>query len=60
MGGNGPRCGRIAIRPYIEEQCGNRRQALGYAREALEWSRRLGMVKEQAQAEAICARLSSG
>jgi tetratricopeptide (TPR) repeat protein len=41
----------------LEEQCGNHAAALEYAREALEWSRKLGMVKEQAQADAIVGRL---
>ena len=42
----------------LEEQRGNRAVALDYAHEALEWSRRLGMVQEQAQAEAIVGRLN--
>jgi hypothetical protein len=44
----------------LEEQRGNRAAALEYAREALEWSRKLGMVQEQAQAEAILGRLEDG
>jgi tetratricopeptide (TPR) repeat protein len=42
----------------LEEQRGNLATALEHAREALEWSRRLGMVQEQAQAEAIVGRLN--
>lgn len=42
----------------LEEQRGNGSSALTYATEALDWSRRLGLVLELAQAEAICARLS--
>jgi hypothetical protein len=41
----------------LEEQRGNHAAALEYAREALEWSRKLGMVQERAQAEAIVGRL---
>jgi tetratricopeptide (TPR) repeat protein len=48
---------RLAL---LEEQRGNNDLALDYASEALSWSRQLGMIKEQAQAEAICARLSTG
>jgi hypothetical protein len=43
----------------LEEQHGNRTTALEYAGEALEWSRKLGMVQEQAQAEAIIQRLGA-
>jgi LuxR family glucitol operon transcriptional activator len=46
--------GRLAA---LEEQRGNHTTALDYAREALEWSRKLGMVQEQAQAHAIVGRL---
>jgi tetratricopeptide (TPR) repeat protein len=41
----------------LEEQRGNRAKALTHAHEALEWSKRLGMVKERVQAEAIITRL---
>jgi tetratricopeptide (TPR) repeat protein len=41
----------------LEEQRGNLATALEHAREALEWSRKLGLVQERAQAEAIMARL---
>src|SRR5262249_52053736 len=43
----------------VEEQRGNRPAALGYAGEALEWARKLGMAREQAQAEAIVRRLGT-
>jgi tetratricopeptide (TPR) repeat protein len=43
----------------LEEQRGNPTAALDYAREALEWSRKLGTVHEQAQAQAIMGRLGS-
>jgi LuxR family glucitol operon transcriptional activator len=43
----------------LEEQRGNRAVALEYAREALEWSRKLGMAQERAQAEALVARLNA-
>jgi hypothetical protein len=46
---------RLAL---LEEQRGNRTAALEYENEALDWSRRLGMVEEEAQMEAIYARLS--
>jgi tetratricopeptide (TPR) repeat protein len=42
---------------WLEEQRGNRAPALGYAREALEWSQRLGMVRELQQAQAIVGRV---
>jgi tetratricopeptide (TPR) repeat protein len=43
----------------LEEQRGNQAAALEHAREALEWSRKLGMVQELAQAEAIARRLGA-
>jgi tetratricopeptide (TPR) repeat protein len=42
----------------LEEQRGNAAVALEYAHEALDWSRKLGLPHEQAQAEALLARLS--
>ena len=42
----------------LEEQRGNYTVALEHAGEALEWSRKLGMAQEQAQAEAIVTRLN--
>jgi tetratricopeptide (TPR) repeat protein len=47
---------RLAL---LEKERGNVQAALDYAREALEWSQQLGMVKEQAQAAELCALLSS-
>ena len=41
----------------LEEQRGNHAAGLDYAREALDWSGKLGMIHEQAQAEAIVRRL---
>ena len=41
----------------LEEQRGQRATALEHAREALEWSRKLGMAQERAQAEALVGRL---
>ncbi len=43
----------------LEEQRGNPAASLQYAREALDWSCRLGLVQEQAQAEAIIQRLTN-
>lgn len=42
----------------LEEQRGNLALAVDHAREALEWGRRLGMAREQAQAEAMIAGLT--
>jgi len=44
----------------LEGQRGNHAAALEHAREALDWSQRLGMVRERAQAEAIVGRLGGG
>jgi hypothetical protein len=41
----------------LEEQRGNHAAALEHAREALEWSDRLGIAWERTQAEAIVRRL---
>jgi LuxR family glucitol operon transcriptional activator len=41
----------------VEADRGNTEAALTHAHQALEWSKRLGMVQERAQAEAIIARL---
>ena len=41
----------------VEEQLDDRGIALHHAREALDWSRKLGMVQEMAQAEALVNRL---
>ncbi len=43
----------------LEEQRGNHAASLQYAREALDWSRRLGLVQEQEQAEALLQRLTN-
>jgi LuxR family glucitol operon transcriptional activator len=42
----------------LEEQRGNLQLALEHAQEALEWSRKLGMMQEIAQAEALLAKLA--
>jgi len=42
----------------LEAQRSKSASALTYATEALDWSRRLGLVQEQEQAEAICEQLS--
>ena len=44
----------------LEDQRSNQAAALEYAREALEWSRKLGMAQERAQAEALLERLGAG
>lgn len=44
----------------LEERRGNHGASLQYAREALDWSRRLGLVLQQAQAEALLQRLTNG
>jgi hypothetical protein len=49
----------LARAASLDEQLGNFPDALFHAHEALEWSKRLGMVQEQAQAEAIIARLEA-
>jgi len=43
----------------LEEQRGNHAASLQYAREALDWSRRLGLVQEQAQADILIQRLAN-
>lgn len=53
VGGRGTMTTLLTRLASLEEQCGNQKRARGYAADAIEWSRRLGMVQEQAQAEAI-------
>ena len=43
----------------LEEQQGYQVAALDHAREALEWGRKLGMAREQAEAEALIVRLEA-
>ncbi|MEP7189486.1 MAG: tetratricopeptide repeat protein, partial [Roseiflexaceae bacterium] len=57
IGGKGSMTTQLVRFASLEEQRGNFAAALVYAREALEWSRKLGMVQERAQAEAIVVRL---
>jgi tetratricopeptide (TPR) repeat protein len=59
IGGKGSMTNLLVRLAALEEQRGNHIAALDYAREALEWSRRLGIVWEQAQAEAIVGRLGT-
>lgn len=42
----------------LEDQRGNLVATRHYADETLDWSRRLGMAQEQAQVEALYARLA--
>jgi len=58
LGSRGNMATLLARLALLEEQRGNRTAALEYENEALDWSRRLGMVEEEAQMEAIYARLS--
>lgn len=44
----------------LEQRQNNYGKALTLAREALEWIRKLGMVQEQAEAEALLAKLAHG
>ncbi len=57
--GKGHRTTLIVRLASLEEQRGNTSVALKYAHEALEWSKRLGMVQEREQAEALLHRLES-
>jgi tetratricopeptide (TPR) repeat protein len=59
LGGKGSMTTQLVRLAALEEQRGNPAAALDYAREALEWSRKLGMVQERAQAEAIVGRLGT-
>jgi tetratricopeptide (TPR) repeat protein len=59
-GGKGNLATQLVRLAALEEQRGNSAMALDYAREALEWSRKLGMVQERVQAEAIVGRLGDG
>jgi LuxR family glucitol operon transcriptional activator len=59
-GGKGALTTLLVRLAALEEQRGNSATAVDYAREALEWSRKLGMVQERAQAEAIVGRLGDG
>ena len=59
LGGRGNMATLLTRLAALEELLGNRAAALEYATEALDWSRRLGMVQEQAQVEALHTHLSS-
>jgi LuxR family glucitol operon transcriptional activator len=58
VGGKGSMTILLVRLATLEEQRGDHVAALDYAREALEWSNRLGMVSERAQAAAIVGRLN--
>jgi tetratricopeptide (TPR) repeat protein len=58
LGGRGTMTTVLTRLALLEEQRGNRSTALQYATEALDWSRRLGMVREQVLMEDLCTRLS--
>lgn len=58
LGSRGNMATLLARLALLEEQRGNRNSALEYANEALNWSRRLGMVDEQALIEDLYTRLT--
>ncbi|SRR6266568_1891945 len=58
LGGRGNMATLLVRLAALEEQRGNHEAALGYAGEAFDWSRRLGLVQEQAQVEALYVRLA--
>jgi LuxR family glucitol operon transcriptional activator len=58
IGSKGTMTGLLVRLATLEEQRGNLQMAFSYASEALDWSKYLGMKKEQQQAGAICARLA--
>ena len=59
IGGRGTMTTLVTRLALLEEQRGNDTDSLEYAAEALNWSRRLGMVEEQALMEELIIRLSS-
>jgi tetratricopeptide (TPR) repeat protein len=59
LGGRGTMATLLTRLAQLEEQRGNRTTALAYANEALHWTRRLGMVKEQTLLEELRNHLSS-
>jgi len=58
LGDRGNMATLLARLALLEEQRGKRAASKQYAIEALDWSRRLGMVKEQMQMENLFTRLS--
>src|SRR6266700_29273 len=58
LGGRGNMATLLVRLAALEEQRGNHEAALGYAGEAFDWSRGLGLVQEQAQVEALYVRLA--
>src|SRR6266567_3123688 len=59
LGGRGNMATLLVRLATLEEQRSNPAASLQYAREAFDWSRRLGMVQEQTQAEALLLRLAN-
>jgi tetratricopeptide (TPR) repeat protein len=59
FGGRGNMATSLVRLAMLEEQRSKPTASLQYAREALDWTRRLGMVQEQAQAEALLQRLTN-
>lgn len=58
LGGRGTMTTLLTRLALLEEQRGNLLAAREYAGEALRWSRRLGMIEEQTQVEALEMRVS--
>jgi tetratricopeptide (TPR) repeat protein len=58
-GGKGDLATMLIRFAALETDRGNLAIARQYAQEALEWSQRLGMVQERAQAEVLCKRLGA-
>lgn len=59
LGGRGTMATLLTRLAQLEEQRGNRTTALAYANEALQWTRRLGMVEEQTLLQELLNHLSS-
>ncbi len=59
LGGRGNMATLLVRLATLEEQRSNPAASLQYAREAFDWSRRLGMVQEQTQAEALLQRMTN-
>ncbi len=58
FGGRGNMTTLLVRLATLEEQRGDHAASLQYAREAWDWSRRLGLVQEQAQADTLLQRLT--
>jgi tetratricopeptide (TPR) repeat protein len=59
IGGKGDLATLLLRIATLEEQLCNGSKALAFAHEALEWARKLGMVQEWAEAEALLVRLDT-